>query len=433
MIVERYRLYTGFYFGAMWILLCYGFVSDEIVPPLEKIKPFVSLLCDIIFLALGLLTIRSRRDIFMVVSLIVISIVSMYLNKQGLGEWLNGFRDYIGLLFIVPFVRYMMSRDDYARRFTASMDKQLMIFLYLQTFCVTWQFLKYGAGDWGGGSMGNWHSGVVSTLIYVISFYFMTKKWDYDRTYWQNLYANRLYIILLFPTFLNETKISFIYILAYFVLLMKIDRKFVLRLVLAAPLSLVGFIVLGYVYLNATGQDLEKFSDESFFIDYLIGEDMEELTTLAILVEEEEIETDNLWAVDLPRIGRILILPEAMKVTGGGMVLGAGIGQFKGNNVFSKSEFSRKYNWLLKGSVPMAFAWFVQLGFIGLIWLIVDVLSAMFTHNSCPMAKNLRLYLLMVLSLIAIYQDQFRLVYYCVIVFYIYLEGLQPEYKKIEE
>lgn len=432
MIVERYKFYTVLYFGAMWTMLCYGFVSDEIVPPLAKVRSFVALLCDAVFLILGLMTIRSRRDIFMLVSLLVISVISMYLNKQGLAEWLNGFRDYIGLLFIVPFIRYMMSRDDYARRFTRSMDKQLLIFLYLQTLCVTWQFLRYGAGDWGGGSMGYGHSGIVSTLIYAISFYFMTKGWDYGRSYIQNLYSNRIYVILLFPTFLNETKISFIYILAYFILLMKVDRRFILRLVMSVPLALIGFFLLGYVYINATGQDADQFSDESFFIEYLIGEDIEELTTLAILVEEEEIETDNLWAVDLPRIGRYMVLPEAVSTSGGGLGFGAGIGQFKGNDHFVKSNFSRKYAWLLRGSVTVAFGMVVELGLVGLIWIVLNLASIIMTPNKCQLSRNLKLYMALIFAICMVYQDPFRLVYFCTIVFYICLEGLQPQYKALE-
>ncbi|MCM1522825.1 MAG: hypothetical protein NC039_09270 [Muribaculaceae bacterium] len=428
MLVERYKLYTGLFFGAMWVLLCYGFVRDEFIPALETVQPFANLLCDIVFLLLGVLTMRSRRDLVMLGSFLLISLVSKYLNHQGMAEWINGFRDYIGLLFTVPFIRYMMSRRDYAGRFTKSMDKQLLIFLWLQVVCLVWQFVKYGANDAGGGSMGYGHSGVVSTLIYVISFYFMTKKWDFDLTYFQNLYANRVYVFLLFPTFLNETKISFIFMLAYFILLMKIDRRFVLRLIIAIPIAIVGFFVLAYAYLMSTNQTADRYVDQDFYIEYLVGHDFDDLVNLAILVEEEEVETDNLWAVDLPRLGRFFVLKDALDHSGGGMAFGAGIGNLKGNNYFSKSAFARKYSWLLKGSVPMSFAWMVQLGWIGLIWLVVNVMTVLFTPNRCALAKNLRLYLLMVFLLMMLYQDQFRLVYYCVIAFYIYMEGLQPQF-----
>lgn len=430
-MVERYKFYTCLFFGAMWVLLCYGFVRDEFIPALAGMQPFANLLCDIVFLFLGIVTLRSRRDIFMVVSFLLIAMISKYLNHQGMSEWLNGMREYIGLLFTIPFIRYMMARDDYAERFTRSMDRQFLIFLYIQAVCLVWQVIRYGAGDEGGGSMGYGHSGIVSTLIYVISFYLITKHWNEEETYIENLKANRQYILLLLPTFLNETKISFVYLLAYFVLLMKIDRKIVLRFLLAVPLFLLAFVVLGWVYLTVSEQKAERLLSEKFYTDYFIGEDIYDLANLSMLVDQGDIETDNIWVVDLPRLGRFVFLPEAMQASGGGMMLGAGVGQFKGNNYFSKSAFSRKYAWLLNGSTPLTFAWLVQLGIVGMIWFFVDVLTAMFTPNKAPLARNLRLYLLMVLGLILIYQDQFRLVYYCAIIFYIYLEGLQPEYRKL--
>ncbi len=432
-MLERYRVYTGLFCGAMWVLLCYGFIRDEFLPFLAPLQPFVNVLCDLIFLILGVATIRSRRDIVMVISLLVITLISKYLNHQGVSEWVNGLRSYIGLVLTVPFIRYMLSREDYAVRFTKSMDKQLLWFLFIQAFCVTWQFIRYGACDWGGGSMGYGHSGVVSTLICLISFYLITKKWDFSESYFTNLRVNKLYIILLFPTFLNETKISFFFILGYFIFLMKMDRRIILRIIMASPLAIIAFFLLGYVYISVTGADSDRLLSEEFFKTYLVGEDIQDLAALSIMVEEEDIETDNLWAVDLPRFGRFFLLPDAMKASGGGMLFGAGVGQFKGNHYFSKSAFSRKYAWLLKGSTPLIFTWLVQLGFVGLVWFFINLITILFTPNKSPSKLNLRMYLGMVFTLILAYQDQFALVYYCAIVFYICLEGLQPEYNHTEE
>lgn len=426
-MIERYRLYTTLFFGTLWILLCYGFVRDEFLPFLATVQPFVNVLCDFIFLILGLVTIRSRRDIFMLLSLLLITLVSKYLNHQGMAEWLNGMRSYIGVLLTVPFIRYMMSREDYAERFTKSMDKQLLWFLYIQAFCVTWQFIRYGANDWGGGSMGYGHSGVVSTLICLVSFYFISKKWDYSESYMTNIRINKMYVILLFPTFLNETKISFFFLLGYFLFLIKIDRRIILKMIMAVPIAVIGFFSLGYVYITVTGADVDKMLSEQFYTEYLVGEDIRDLAALAILVEEEDIETDNLWAVDLPRFGRFFLLPDVWKATGGGAMFGAGVGQFKGNDYFSKSAFSRKFSWMLKGSVPLILAWLIQLGVVGLIWFFVNLATIILTPNASPTAVNLRLYFTMVFTLILAYQDQFALVYYCTIVFYMCLEGLQPK------
>ncbi len=59
-MVEKYKFYTRLFFGAMWVLLCYGFVRDEFIPALAGLQPFANLLCDIVFLFLGIVTLRSQ-------------------------------------------------------------------------------------------------------------------------------------------------------------------------------------------------------------------------------------------------------------------------------------------------------------------------------------------------------------------------------------
>ncbi len=424
-MIERYRLYSIIFFGAVWVMLCQRFVLEELIPPLDVISTYISLLADAIFVILGIVTIRSRRDIAVLGALILISLISKYLNHQGIIAWGNGLRDFVGLVFIVPFIRYMMRREDYARRFTESMDRQLLIFLYVQAFCVTWQFALYGANDSGGGSLGFGGSGIISTLIYVVSFYLISKKWDRNQSYIRNVIENKIYIILLYPTFLNETKISFIYLLAYFVFLLKVDRRFIIRLLVTIPIMSVVVVALGYVYMSVTKQDSEEILTVEFFTEYLVGNDFDELVEVAIAVQDEDIETDNLWAVDLPRLGRFFILPEIMKSADGGMMWGAGLGQFKGDNVIVLSAFSRQNRWFLQGSVTMLFSMLVQIGIIGLLWYLVNVITIIFTSNKFLNANNLRLYLLLVFMMLLVYNDSFRYAYFCAIFFYISMEGLQ--------
>ncbi|MDE6557371.1 MAG: hypothetical protein K2K55_10490 [Duncaniella sp.] len=424
-MIERYRILTGFFFGALWTLLCYGFVRDEFMPFLGPLQSYANLLCDLVFLCLGLVTIRNRSDLLWGGSLVALAVVSGYINHESTVTWINGMRDYFGILFTVPFIRYMLSRPDYAGRFTEQMDKALRWFLYLQVICVTWQFIRYGANDAGGGTMGYGHSGVVSTLIYIVSFYLMVKRWDYDESYWANLIHNRLLIFLLLPTFLNETKISFFFFIGYFVFLMKIDRRFFFRLLMAIPLGIVALAGLLFLYLKATHIKLETILSEKFYYEYFVGEDIHDLAELGMMVYEEEIETDNFWATDLPRFGRFILVPDALATTKGGLMLGAGIGQFKGNDVLSETEFARKNYALVRGSVPLALAWVIQLGLVGLVWFLAFILHLIFSRDPEPFARNLRFYTLMIFTMILAYQDQYALVYYCAIVFYIYLVGLQ--------
>lgn len=416
------------FFTALWIQLCWGFVCTDLITALEPTWSYVELLCDFVYIVLGVVTIKSRRDVMVTVSFFIIATLSAYLNHQGSIEFINGCRDFIGLLFAVPIIRYFLKSRD-SEQFVESFDKFLYLFLWLQVPCLLSQFIRFGAGDEGGGSLGANASGRVSTLIYVISYYLINKRWNESESYFNNLWANRVYIFLLFPSFLNETKISIVYFIFYFILLIRIDRKIIIRFMLTLPVSIILFIVAGYFYLSFSNIEGDRF-DLEYFNDYFIGDDMEELIELAELVQDEVIETDNLWVVDLPRYGRFMVMPEILNsATGGGLMLGAGVGQFKGGQVLSLTGFSAKYRWFLQGSSIMIFFIVVQLGIFGLVWLLYDLISLLFTPDFHARAYNLRLYMIMVTVMTLVYNSQYRSFYMCVILFYISLRGLQPYLK----
>ena len=159
-----------------------------------------------------------------------------------------------------PAVVFTHERSD---EFKASIIKQLNIWLWLQAFCVTEQFIRYGANDHGGGTMGEGASGMVSMMIYLVSFFLITRNWD-SSDYFGSLRRNWKYIFLLYPSFLNETKVSFILLAAYFVLLLKYDRKLLLRMTYILPLSVLVFIGLGSLYLNLTRQEADEVLSAEF-------------------------------------------------------------------------------------------------------------------------------------------------------------------------
>lgn len=424
-MVHKYKLFSGLLFGSIWIQLCMGFVFTEI-PALDKLNPILLLLTDAIFVMLGLWCTRSWRDILFTVSFFVIVLISKYCNHQPLFEMFNGVRDYIGLLMCAPIIRYIL-RSKYAEDFTERMDSLCWKFLYLQAICITWQFLRYGANDNGGGSFGWGGSGQVSTLIYLISFYLLSKRWDFSRSWFVNLKENKANFILLYPTFLNETKISFIYLLIYLLLLFPFDRKYVLRMCAAVPLLLVLFTGIFFIYLNATDADEDTVLSKEFFDDYLFGgEDPQQLIELALLVQEEEVDTDNLWVVDIPRFTKLFAVPDMLSTTGGGMLWGAGVGQFKGGTLVEQSKFARKYWYLMGGTMPTLFRILIDLGVIGTIWTIVNLLTILFTPNTSPFAAQIRLYLFAVWGLIMFYDQELTIVISVWFMFYIAMSGLQP-------
>ena len=422
MKIERYKLYTLPLFATIWVALCWGFVADELVPPLHSLDSAIGVMVDGVILVLGILTLRKRSDIAILASFLVISLSSKLVNHGGMIYYLNGFRDFIGVLFMVPILRFMLT-SKYAERFKESVDHQLLIFLRIQAVCLVWQFLRYGAGDWGGGSMGNGFSGTISTLIYITSFYLITKKWDKDANWLTNITANKELLLLLLPTFLNETKISFVFLVLYAVLLYPINTKNLIRQLMLLPVYLIALIGVGYIYTTTTNQEADSFSAE-FFNNYLIGEDLEDLAELAVLVDDGDIETENLWVVDLPRIGKLLLMDDALRTTNGKMLLGAGIGQFKGFSMLGTTPFVKKYKWLLQGSVPWLFALIIQLGLCGAIWFVCSFCVDIWGGKSTGWASlNARIFIMAIMAVILLYSDIFRNVAFDYIIFYIALSG----------
>ncbi len=420
-MIEKYKLFTVSFFGAMWVMLCFGFVAEELIPPLESLRSFVFLLCEVVFLGLGLFTLRSKRDITVFVSFVVLAVVSSKLNNLSPVYVINGTRDFFGLLFAIPIIRFVL-KSTHRDQFIESFDKQLFVFLFIQAFCLVWQFVRYGANDHGGGSMGNGFSGIVSTLIYIISFYLLSKRWNFDN-YWVGIRDNKIYFILLLPTFLNETKISFIFLMAYFLLLLKVEWKTVFKVLVSIPLIIVGMVGAGLAYLTITQQSFEDVFTQAAMDDYMIGEDPEELIDLAVAIQDEIYDEEDIGLIDIPRFSKLLLVPEALPDSEGGVLLGAGVGQFKGGSVLQLTEYAERWNWLLSGSIPFVFFILMQLGLIGVAWMFFVLITALLPRSSTLMGKNIKLFLWIIILLIMFYNDSLRYFPLCFILFYIALRG----------
>lgn len=427
-MIEKYKLYAGLLFSLLWISLCWGFVQDELCPALESFHSFAFLAVDIFFLFLGVYAIRDKSDRRILASFVVIVAFSAFLNKQGMVTVLNGSRDFIGLIFAAPVIRRLVL-SKYSQRFVKSFDRQLHIFLFLQAVCVTWQFCKYGPGDEVGGTMGDGASGTISVLIYFVSFYLMCRRWDYTKSYLMNIRSNFLLILLLYPTFLNETKISLVLFVFYFVLLVKIDRKIAVKVLIMMPVMVVLAVISVVAYSHIVETDVDDVFNKDNMHNYFVGDDIDYLIDVAEMVQDEEIETDNVWAVDIPRLSKLALAPPILDETGGKSWLGAGVGQFKGSSVIGQTPFARKYNWFLQGSRPLLFFIFMQLGVIGLLWLLVDFVHIFQSQSRYEFAWNIRLYLYLLLALSMLYNDSFRLFPYCFILFYIAMSGLKRKFE----
>ncbi len=406
---DRSQFIKQVLFTALWIRLTWCFVADEIIPPLGELTSYINLLFDAVIVILGLITIRDKRDLIIAtIALAFTAVTTIIFNGMDLLFYLNGMRDFIAYIFIMPILRYFMQDERQWQDFTASFDKSLFIFLVIQVFCIVEQFIRYGAGDHVGGSLGNWHSGIISTLIYASSFYLLQKRIDPDRLL-KSISDNFILILLLIPTFLNETKISFLFLALYFLLIIPINRKIFIRLIFAVPVLLLLLWGGATAYVVATGGSMgDVFSLDYYIEGYLIadGDDNEKYAKWLVDNDSDEVE-------DIPRFTKFLLLEEVFEENPGHQLVGYGVGHFKGGTIVPDSDFFNDYKWLFIGTVPYAFHVIIQVGFIGLmltlaffIWLILVPQDKILERDN-----NLQLFILFSILLLYLYTDSLRNAY----------------------
>lgn len=396
----------------LWVGCTFGFITDEIIPPLAQWRPMVYVCLDALWIALAACTVRRRAHLIGIAVMLVVTFVFTCLfNGMTIAFWANGVREFLGLMLAYPVMCYFMGEPDRRHSFEPVLERFLIYFLLLQAVCITFQFIKYGAGDHCGGSFGGWYSGQVSTCIYIASFYLVHKRID-PANVLHSLKQCKLPIILLFPTFLNETKISFVLIALYFLLLMPLDRRYVVRAMWSIPFALaLGWIVVS-VYTMSIKGDGDIFSVE-YITEYVSSEDLDEAEQGALWAIGEGI------AADVPRFTKIMFLPVLYDQDPGHEMTGWGVGQFKGGNGIEVSEFADQYDWLLVGSIPYVFHVIIQLGNVGVVLVAVWLLLLLVQAPAWSKGRdyNTQLMVLLIICIIMGYNDSLRDLWMCLFLF----------------
>lgn len=421
MELTRITIYRRILFTCFWIWAVFGFVQDEILPFLVNLQSIVFVTLDIILLIMGLITARKTIDIVMGLSFIALTAIStIFVNNLTLANYLNGFREFLPFVFMVPLLRFFLDNERYRDVFIRRFDKHLLIFLIIQVPCMVYQFLKYGANDHGGGSMGNWFSGPISTLIYVTTFYLVQKRWDSEH-YLKSVLQNKWYLLLLLPSFLNETKVSFVYFALFFAMLFRYDAKLIFKVALASPLFVVAYYIAYNAYMSAT-QAEEDSVDMSYLVyEYLSTNevDLDDMILFSEMLEHGDFGDDDDWSVDLPRMTKIVMMPEVLSSSNGGLLLGAGLSHFKGGTNVKQTKFAKEFHWILNGTQPFVFFVVMQIGLIGLLWMIVFFLQLFgFLGQKREHNTKLAAFLGLVAIVMFFYISAYRQPIYCLIFFF---------------
>lgn len=407
MAIEKSRLISKIFFGVFWMLAAIPFFMQELTPDVyEKIISPLQLIADFSLICLGLWVVKKKTDWFFIITFFILAYISTCVyNGLSLTSLINGLRLYLCFMFVIPIFRYFYDDENRRTTFIKKTDKALYLFLWLQLPTATIQCILYGAYDYVGGSLGWMLSGEMSTLVYLVSFYFMHKNWNKEKSYFQNIKENWTLIFLLVPSFLNETKISFVYLLMYFFFLLPMDRKFIKRMLIFIPCMIILFSIAGYFYLSVTGAD-DNVLTEQYITMYLSGDD-DALNYMELAIDQgaDELGDDQ---GDLFRGIKIAALPFLHMKEPHAAMLGFGVSQFKGGKSLDKTEFAKEHEWLLKGTVMTVFMVLVELGYLGLI-LVSIFWIALFMQKpkECTRNKPLIFYLILSVILLAFYNNAF--------------------------
>ena len=94
----------------------------------------------------------------------------------------------------------------------------------------------------------------------------------------------------------------------------------------------------------------------------------------------------------------------------GHVLTGFGVGQFKGGSHMERSSLADEYDWLFFGTMPYALHVYIQLGVLGLLWMVFNF-WVMFTEHPVGYGrrnKNLQLFFVLVVLIVLVYNEAFR-------------------------
>lgn len=398
-----------------WVAGTWAFVAQRL-GIYDAINTPMQLLIDAVFILLGVWTIRNKWDISVLVSYLIISfIITVIINKLSLIFWINGSRFYFNLIFILPIYRWIFEKRERSVWFMHYFDRSLYIFLWIQLPCILFQLVKLGGNDQGGGSFGNLMSGPISCIIYVISYYLMLRRWDYDKSYVKNLIKNWDLIFLLCPSFMNETKISFIFLLVYFLLLVPLNKKFIRNMLITLPFAVLLLWGALSIYVRTTNVTNEMLSLE--WLEYYVMGDDETYEIMESVLDRGTADDSR----DYMRGAKFLMLPAVMLDKPWGPWVGYGVSQYKGMSVLDMTDFYRRYEWFFYGTTTLLMQTVVDMGLVGVIWMLYAfcVMLGWFGGKRRNFNRQLQLFLVIQLLMMLLYAASLYLPHFSIPFIYV--------------
>ena len=345
-------------------------------PALTPIRTMSTISSSIVLLGISLSSFQYLNP-FYTISFIAITIAGC-LNVLfiGKGEWYLGFYGLMDILNI--FGAISIIKEIEVKRLFPYLYKRVIwfckIFLVFQVPFSLMQYLKYGANDNVGGTYGLGGSGMLTFMCIVCVFLLITSSDLFDRRQFVFVYNYKkiiVYLCGLLPIFINETKVSVILIPILFIGIIKFKK---ISTVICPALLLIMFLSLFSTYYSNDVANSYQFSDifkDDFVKEYLTGE-----------LDETSGDFE-----DIPRFTKIVYANKEFTKKLLPALLGNDYGAFKGGTSVSRSEFATRYSWLLVGSRPLIFNFFIMGGII-LTVLIISVLIRFIVEDASKKFTN---------------------------------------------
>jgi len=336
-----------------------GMLATMIVPSADRIIRLGVVSGDVLMIVLAFSAFWTRKDFYgvkyMALFLLVSTLTFIYTSERfGFPEHLNGLRETL-FFFASLVVVYDLYEGHTRPLFAKILTRYLIVFALVQIPVAFFQFLKFGAGDTVAGTYGTGGgSGYLSQLLFLICFYLVVRYASLEDGTNFRIRRTMMMFPVLIPCALNETKISFLLLAGFLILLVSSPRK-VYR---AIPLLVLGFglmYLLNYYYTQ-TVEDTRTIFDEDFIEKYLLT-------------------NPTGTGGDLPRLQRIQIMFHLMGNDFGSILLGMGYGVLGGGNIMSMSRLGRSLYYLVTGSRVLLFRVWIQGGLLAVLLVAATMFS----------------------------------------------------------
>lgn len=87
------------------------------------------------------------------------------------------------------------------------------------------------------------------------------------------------------------------------------------------------------------------------------------------------------------------------------------------------SKFASEWQWLLSGSLPLSFSILIQLGIVGFVWFVFNIVTLMAPRSASLLGINIKCFIWIIILLVLLYNDSLRFFPFAFILFYIAMRG----------